>query len=140
MKKLHEMTAAELKAKAKELKIKGWWEMKKEELIVAIEAAQPIEEIVPEIVENDKDVVVKVEEKIVPELKEDDHNVAPKKKNQKRLIEYKGEVKTLTAWAKELGIRHQTLYNRIVMKGMDPVEAFEMPIKKAHVKEVSQIG
>jgi hypothetical protein len=61
---------------------------------------------------------------------EDDHDEKPQRKNQKRLIEYNGKTQTLTAWAKELGIRHQTLYNRIVMKGMDVAEAFEKDVKK----------
>ena len=152
MKDLKTMKVAEIKAIAKEKNIKGWWDMKKAELITAIEAMaelmveetkvneEPVVEEIevpettseaPEEVEAEDNVDVKVDEEIVSESAEEAH-----RKNKKRLIEYNGETKTLTTWAKDLGIRHQTLYNRIVMKGMDPAEAFEMPIKKGKKKEV----
>ena len=41
MKDLNTMTSKELKATAKELKVKNWWNLKKTELIAEIEAAQP---------------------------------------------------------------------------------------------------
>ena len=137
MKDIKTMKIAEVKAMAREIGIKGWWDMKKADLIKAIEDNQPaeesiIEDIIPEVVsevteeiKTEEDVVIKADEENVSESSQEAH-----RKNQKRLIEYKGETKTLTAWAKELGIRHQTLYNRIVIKGMDPIEAFEMPLKK----------
>ena len=37
---MNNMTTKELKAMAKELKVKNWWNLKKDELIAAIEAAQ----------------------------------------------------------------------------------------------------
>lgn len=155
MEALKTMKVNELKAIAKEKNIKGWWDMKKVELIDAIEALaeeliakepivkEVVEEVevpetvaetiseAPEEVEAEDNVDVKVDEENVSESTEEAH-----RKNKKRLIEYNGETKTLTAWAKDLGIRHQTLYNRIVMKGMDPAEAFEMPLKKGKKKEV----
>jgi transcriptional regulator with PAS, ATPase and Fis domain len=130
MKDLQTMTLADLRQKAKELAVKGWWTLKKTDLIKAIENAS----VVQEEVEVEVNANTLVEEENVSEVKSEAQEVN-QKKNQKRLIEYKGKTQTLTAWAKELGIRHQTLYNRIVMKGMDPNEAFEKPLKKAN-KEV----
>lgn len=143
MKELKTMKVNEIKSIARAMGIKGWWDMKKAQLIEAIENHQqteplvedePIEEVAPEAPETVETVTNEINhenEENVPEVKNEAH-----RKNQKRLIEYNGKTQTLTAWAKELGIRHQTLYNRIVMKGMDPAEAFEMPIKKSTKKEV----
>lgn len=122
MKKLNEMTVADLRNMAKELNVKGGWNMTKGQLIKAIEE---IAQDVPEVVEAEPNVNTPAKEENAPEANQD-----KSRKNQKRLIEYNGKTQTLTAWAKELGVRHQTLYNRIVMKGMDPAEAFEMPLKK----------
>lgn len=143
MKELKTMKVNEIKSIARAMGIKGWWDMKKAQLIEAIENHQqteplvedePIEEVAPEAPETVETVTNEINhenEENVPEVKNEAH-----RKNQKRLIEYNGKTQTLTAWAKELGIRHQTLYNRIVIKGMDPAEAFEMPIKKSTKKEV----
>lgn len=162
MRDLNTMKVAEIKAIAKELNIKGWWDMKKADLIEAIEALGPLEDYIldeqlteelaiddtKEEVEEVEEVVSESAQEAPEEVNEEDNVIVNEveettsedaeenpRKNKKRLIEYKGETKTLTAWAKELGIRHQTLYNRIIMKGMDPAEAFEMPLKKGK-KEV----
>ena len=168
MKELKTMKVNEIKSIARAMGIKGWWDMKKAQLIEAIENHQqtepliedehelvqmpgtegewihpadeetsedePIEEVAPEAPETVEVITNETNhenEENVSEVKNEAH-----RKNQKRLIEYNGKTQTLTAWAKELGIRHQTLYNHIVMKGMDPAEAFEMPIKKLTKKEV----
>ena len=139
MKNLETMTAKELKSIAKSLAVKGWWDMKKDELIVAIKDQQTMDEVIidePEETVEETNVNILAEKENESETTLDDQE-KPKKNNHKRLIEYNGEVKTLTAWAKELGIRHQTLYNRIVMKGMDPIEALEMPLKKSKQEEVT---
>lgn len=125
------LTSKQLKEMAKELQISGWWKMKKEELIKALQEKSV--EIDQEAVDEPKEEVnvnTLTEEKDAPQVNVD----APERKNKQRLIEYKGKTQSLTAWARELGIRHQTLYNRIVMKGMEPAEAFEMPIRKAKFK------
>lgn len=145
MMELKNMKVAELKEMAREMHISGWWVMKKDQLIEAIENNQQTEEVVVEepqdvseevVVEEHVDVKAEVEDapEINQEASEDEPAEKPQRKNKKRLLEYNGKTQTLTAWAKELGIRHQTLYNRIVMKGMDVAEAFEMPVKKAAVK------
>lgn len=156
MKELKTMKVNEIKNIARAMGIKGWWDMKKAQLIEAIENHQQtepsiedepiveehIEEHIEERVEEVASEAPKTTEVITNETnRENEENVSETtqsahRKNKKRLIEYNGKTQTLTAWAKELGIRHQTLYNRIVMKGMEPSEAFEMPIKKPTKKEV----
>ena len=155
MKELKTMKVNEIKSIARAMGIKGWWEMKKAQLIEAIENHQqtePLTEDEHELVQmpvtedgpisEESEVTSETAEVVTNEINhENEESVSEVKneahrKNQKRLIEYNGKTQTLTAWAKELGIRHQTLYNRIVMKGMDPIEAFEMPIKKSTKKEV----
>lgn len=122
------LTTKELKAMARDMGVKGWWDMKKADLIEAIKNCKDVDIIIPEApetVEPEADVSISAEEE---NISEDDSTA--KKKNQKRLIKYNGKTQTLTAWAKELGIRHQTLYNRIIMKGWEIDRAFEKPTKK----------
>lgn len=120
---LKNMKVAALKEMAKEMNIRGWRTMKKDELVEAIENHEQSQSV-PEEVVTDTDVNTQTEGEVVSEV-----NHAPRK-NNKRMLEYNGKTQTLNAWAKELGIRHQTLYNRIVMKGMDVTEAFEKGVKK----------
>lgn len=115
-----------LRSMARDLGITGYSNMKKADLIAAIEECKKdVDVIVP-----DEPEVEVVEENVDTLIVEESAPEEPKKHNQKRLIEYNGKTQTLTAWAKELGIRHQTLYNRIVMKGWDVDRAFEKPAKK----------
>ena len=156
MMELKNMKVAELKEMARGMHISGWWVMKKDQLIEAIENNRQTEEpvaevetVVEEVVAEEPQVIAEepvaeadvntqTEEESAPEVKEvaqdDEPDEKVQRKNKKRLLDYNGKTQTLNAWAKELGIRHQTLYNRIVMKGMDVAEAFEMPIKKAALK------
>ena len=140
MTELKDMKVVALKEMAKEMNIRGWRTMKKDELVEAIENNQQSTEtetvvdeapVVPEEIVDEADVSTQVEDEVVPEVAPVTPDESASRKNKKRMLEYNGKTQTLTAWAKELGIRHQTLYNRIVMKGMDIAEAFEMPIKKA---------
>ena len=128
------MTAKELKNMARDLGVKGWWDMNKSQLLEAIEkivdSGPEVVSDAPEDVSVEADVNTLPDEENASETIVDDQEQHHKKKNQKRLIEYNGKTQTLTAWAKELGIRHQTLYNRIVMKGWDVEKAFEAPAKK----------
>ena len=123
MTNLETLSAKELKGMARDLEISGWWNMKKVELINAINNHDgQVKLIVPEAPEKEEvieDVVTSENTEVVSEVSE-----TKKRKNQKRMLEYNGKTQTLTAWAKELGIRHQTLYNRIVMKGWDVEKAF----------------
>lgn len=129
MANLETLTLKELREMAKEKGVKGWWNMKKVELVEVL--GNEVESV--EAISNDEPVEVEqveVEPEIVQEETPEEPKVEPVKKNQKRLIEYNGKTQTLTAWAKELGIRHQTLYNRIVIKGWEIDKAFEAPTKK----------
>lgn len=126
---MENLKTKELKAMARDLGVKGWYDMTKAQLIEEIGKVKDVEIIVPDAPKPAANVNTLNEEENVPEAKSDDQEHAHKK-NKKRLIEYKGKTQTLTAWAKELGIRHQTLYNRIVMKGWDIELAFETPLKK----------
>lgn len=141
---LKNMKVAELKEIAKEMNLDKWWVMRKSQLIEAIENNRQIEEVTMNITGEFQNVTEEsiIEAEINVQTEEENASEASKitqnnerveniqRKNQKRLLEYNGKIQTLTAWAKELGIRHQTLYNRIVIKGMDVAEAFEMSIKK----------
>ena len=57
MKNIYEMTAKELKARAKELKVKGWWDLNKEALIKEIEKIEAAEAKEKEILDARKNSV-----------------------------------------------------------------------------------
>ena len=156
MTNLSKVSVKELKEMARENNIPNWWELKKAELIEALGDEEPKEIVEPQVVVEPEmtfevdlsGVPQEVTEDVEPEAnvntlsEEKDDSEAKseaQKKNQKRLIEYNGKVQSLTAWAKELGIRHQTLYNRIVMKGCDIDRAFETPKKKEVTVDVERI-
>lgn len=116
---LNEKTTKELKEMAKELKIKGWWEMKKTDLIAAIEEA---------------DTNTNEPEENVSEVIQEAQNDVPKKKNKREYI-YEGKTQNLSAWAKELNMPVQTLYNRLVMKNWPVEKAFTEPAKRGKKHE-----
>lgn len=130
----------ELKQIAKEMNIRGWRTMRKDELVDAIEKAKEVVvddiPVVPEEIKDEGNVNTQIEDKIISEVDPVTPDEPAPRKNKRRMLEYNGKTQTLTAWANELGVRHQTLYNRIVMKGMDVTKAFEMSIKKSPRKEV----
>lgn len=87
---MNNMNTKELKAMAKELKVKNWWNLKKSELIANIEAIQNAQNE-PEEVEE-----VTVNEDIV-ENEEVAQNEAPKTSKRKQdLIEYNGKTQNLS--------------------------------------------
>lgn len=49
-------------------------------------------------------------------------------KRNNRLLEYRGQVKTVSEWAEILGIRYITLYMRVTHLKMSIKEAFEKPV------------
>lgn len=113
---LNEKTSKELREMAKELGIKGWWEMKKADLIEAIE-------------ENSIEVPP-----TIPEVKNEAQKDTPKKRN-KREYTYEGKTQNLSAWAKELNMPVQTLYNRLIMKNWPVERAFTEPVKRGKKHE-----
>lgn len=62
-----------------------------------------------------------------------------------RLITYKGVTKTLTEWAKDLGIGYLALYNRVVIRKWSLEDAFEReryasPIREANFPTCPHCG
>ena len=127
---INKMKINELKATARELKIKGWWNMKKAELIEAIQINRP------ETSQEASEESVKEETTVITEETEKDDTVEPekpettsKKKHRGNLIKYNGKSQNLESWAKELGFRPQTLYGRIYVSGWTVERAFTTPPK-----------
>ena len=176
MKKLNEMTTAELKKVAKDLGIKGYSKMKHNEIATAInETGVDLDEFYanqPEASETTEKVEKKLKTTYLGEIPEDwskkkvnawkkhyreffaeggetveevteemeawspEYDAeADKPKSTKRTFEYNGKTQSLHAWAKELGITPQTLYGRIVIKGMTVEQAIETPIHKGRKKK-----
>ena len=128
---IENMTAKELKEMAKELKVKNWWNLKKAELIAAIQEAQNESEDAEEVA--DEEVIAESEETTQdePETVEE----KPAKKPRGKMIEYNGESKNLNQWAKELGLSGQTLFARIYISNWPIEKAFTTPTKKKKNEE-----
>lgn len=124
---LENMTSKELKAIAKELSVKNWWNLKKVELIAEIEKIQNAQ-VEPEEV-NDENIVE--ESTDAPESAQ----VEKKSKRKEDLIEYNGKVQNLSAWAKELGMPGQTLYARLRISKWPVEKAFTTPMRKKKEEE-----
>lgn len=175
MKKLNEMTSAELKKLGKENGVKNWWKMNKSQLIEALENPQPklkfkdaceecekfdylsnfhgrlLCEKCIEKHENEQaeqtETVEPVEEIDIPTPLDPVPSVTvtvmkPKKSKRevkgRKMIEYNGKSQHIVAWARELGINANTLYNRIYYKGMTMEEAINAPIKRGRPKKASK--
>ena len=128
---IENMTAKELKEMAKELKVKNWWNLKKAELIAAIQDVQDESEDAEEVA--DEEVIAESEETTQdePETVEE----KPAKKPRGKMIEYNGESKNLNQWAKELGLSGQTLFARIYISNWPIEKAFTTPTKKKKDEE-----
>lgn len=100
------MTSKELKEIAKEKKVKNWWNLKKEEIIIELKKFE------------------------VPNLQPKSEII--KKRGQ--MIEYNGRSQNICTWARELGISANTLYYRIYYKKLSIEEAFKIPAKKEREK------
>lgn len=150
---IENMTSKELKAMAKELKVKNWWNLKKAELITAIQSIQNDTEdaeettneesiVEEENVSEDYTIVTKNSnggvtviaechhEDITQNVQDDSEETEkPAKKSRGKMIEYNGESKNLNQWAKELGMSGQTLFARIYISGWTVEKAFTTPTK-----------
>ena len=150
---IENMTSKELKAMAKELKVKNWWNLKKAELIAAIQSIQNDTEdaeettneesiVEEENVSEDYTIVTKNSnggvtviaechhEDITQNAQDDSEEIEkPAKKSRGKMIEYNGESKNLNQWAKELGMSGQTLFARIYISGWTVEKAFTTPTK-----------
>lgn len=111
---LNEKTLKEVRQIAKELGIKNWWNMKKDDLIKAIEKTN---------------INTKETKENIPEVKNEAQKDAPKKRS-KREYTYEGKTQNLSAWAKELEMPVQTLYNRLIMKNWPVEKAFTEAVKR----------
>ena len=60
-----------------------------------------------------------------------------KTSSHEKLIEYNGKNQSLTAWAKELGFKGQTLFGRIYEMGWSVEKAFTTPVK-SRTKKVEE--
>lgn len=146
MNNIETMNSKELKAIGKELKISGWWSMKKDELIAKIRELQDetIEETSEEtsveeteIEETEKDVEEAAEESTEESDEEEnedeeesteedqpkDETPAPTPKRG-QLIEWNGKAQNICKWGEELGISPNTLYGRLYKLGWSVEKAF----------------
>ena len=131
--RLELMSAKELKAIAKELKIKEWWTKSKFQLVADIKAVQVEEEpteTIEEFAGQDSLEDQEADAKKVEASKNKD-NGPKEKKARGKLIEFNGKSMNLNEWAKELGMTRQTLYARLYIQNWDVEKAFTTPGRKA---------
>lgn len=62
-----------------------------------------------------------------------DNFVQSNNKRNNHMIEYRGEIKTLSEWAKCLNIPYKTLHRRIVGLGWKIERAFNQPVRKSPI-------
>lgn len=155
MTNLNEMKAKELKEMAKNLGIKNYSTLKKDDLITEIVfAIAENDENEPENVEETgPDEVIVEEEKasenesempeLVPMPGTEDPNWGEKhwgkdiekseKKPRGKLIEYNNKSQTLNQWADELGFAPQTLFARLYISNWPIEKAFSTPSRSKKV-------
>ena len=151
MKNLNEMKSKELKEMAKELGVKNWWTLKKNDLINEIAIAigdkedageeVNVDEIVEDITETHEDAPESIETEShetnqdAPENEPDDDVTSPENVEEKptpkrgALIAFNGKEQNICAWAKELGISPNTLYGRIYKMNWTIERAFTTPAR-----------
>lgn len=126
--RLELMTSKELKAIAKELKIKDWWTKSKFQLIADIKAIEVEDESVETIEEIVGQDTLEEQEADAKKVKA----AQPKEKAARgKQIEFDGKSMNLNEWAKELGMTRQTLYARLYIQNWDVEKAFTTPGRKA---------
>lgn len=151
MKNLNEMKSKELKEMAKELGVKNWWTLKKNDLINEIAIAigdkedageeVNVDEIVETAIETHEDASESIEtedhetNQDEPENEPDDDVASSENVEEKptpkrgALIAFNGKEQNICAWAKELGISPNTLYGRIYKMGWTVEKAFTTPAR-----------
>lgn len=144
MTNLNEMKTKELKEMAKELKVKNWWTLKKNELIneIALTIGDKedegedvnVDQIAQDAIETANDESSDVAEEATQNESETTEE-KPKKQRGKDLIEWNGKTQNLSQWAKELGMPGQTLFARIHLSNWSVEKAFTTPVKKRQKKE-----
>lgn len=131
---MENMNTVELKEIARDLKVKNWWNLKKAELIAAIEAAQN-EDIVQDVQNQPESAEELVVEEVIAEEEDESEITEEKPKRKQDLVEYNGKTQNLSQWAKELGIPGQTLYARLRISNWPVEKAFTTPTKKKKDEE-----
>lgn len=119
MMNLNELTRAGLKKIGKEIKIKGFSTMKKDDLMAAISEA----------IEENEEVAATVEalvEQIAAETPVKVKSTATPSLGIKELT-FNGKTQSITAWAKEVGLQRPALYDRINRHGWSVEEALTIP-------------
>ncbi len=133
---IENMTSKELKEMAKELHVKNWWNLKKAELIAAIQEAQNTAEESEESEEVEETVETETseadtDESDAPETEEADTDV-PKEVKKPSLgikeLTFNGRTQSIKAWAEELKMPWPTLYDRINRNGWTVEEALTIPL------------
>ena len=124
MKTLEERTSKELKSIARKEGVPNWWNLKKADLIKGIKAKQAEAEEAPS--EAPMEPVEETKEETKKNTKAE-----PKRANKKLTeLTYKGETKSIRAWAEELNMPWPTLYDRVNRNGWSVEDAIETPLDK----------
>ena len=116
---LNELGRNGLKRIAKELKIKGFSTMKKEDLMDAISTA----------IGEDDEVLATVEE-IAEQIAAEAPVKAKTSANPSlgiKELTFNGKTQSITAWAKEVGLQRPALYDRINRHGWSVEDALTIP-------------
>lgn len=116
---LNEMSRPNLKRIGKEIKIKGFSTMKKDDLMAAIATAIDEDEATMAVVET-------LVEQIAAETPVKVKNTATPSRGIKELT-FNGKTQSITAWAKEVGLQRPALYDRINRHGWSVEEALTIP-------------
>lgn len=154
MTNLNEMKIKELKEMAKNLGVKNYSTLKKDDLITEIAFAiaendenqlQCIEEVtLNEVIAEDKKASENEHEKpkLVPMPGTEDANWGEKhwgqdvkKKPRGKVIEYNGKSQTLNKWAEELGFAPQTLFARLYISNWPVEKALSTPSRSKKVND-----
>jgi hypothetical protein len=129
MTNLNEIKVKELKEMAKNLGVKDWWKLKKDDLMNEIAFA---------ISENEQSQPEDVEEVIADEVIVKEKKVSQndsEKKPRGKMIEYNGKSQSLNGWAKELGMPGQTLFARLYISNWPVEKAFTTPSRRKKNEE-----
>jgi lambda repressor-like predicted transcriptional regulator len=92
-------------------------------------------EVVPSIIRSRSTIVVPRLDKIIAEAEEEERNA---KMASGKMIEYRGERKTLREWAKDLGLNYNTLKSRYDRGTTNPEELFYVGNRKPGSKPGSK--
>lgn len=137
---MENMKTVELKEIARDLKVKDWWNLKKAELIAAIQEAQNKDyTIASENADGSLTVIAEVHhEDISEECQNESEDTeeaaeeAPKEVKKPSLkikeLTYDGRTQTIKEWAAELEMPWPTLYDRVNRNGWTVEEALTIPL------------